>query len=66
MSVGSVTITETRKEVLDFTQPYYFTPAQMATTEGTGIETFEDFSGQDGLRRLRARRTSTGWRARSR
>ena len=46
MSVGSVTITETRKEVLDFTQPYYFTPAQMATTDGTGIETLEDFSGK--------------------
>ena len=45
MSVGSVTITETRQEVLDFTQPYYFTPAQMATTEGTGIEAIEDFSG---------------------
>ena len=45
MSVGSVTITETRQEVLDFTQPYYFTPAQMATTEGTGIESLEDFTG---------------------
>ena len=45
MSVGSVTITETRLEVLDFTQPYYFTPAQFATTEGTGIESIEDFSG---------------------
>ena len=30
MSVGSVTVTEARMEVLDFTQPYYFTPAQMA------------------------------------
>jgi ABC-type amino acid transport substrate-binding protein len=30
MSVGSVTVTEDRTEVLDFTQPYYFTPAQMA------------------------------------
>jgi ABC-type amino acid transport substrate-binding protein len=29
MSVGSVTVTEERAEVLDFTQPYYFTPAQM-------------------------------------
>lgn len=29
VSVGSVTITEERMEVLDFTQPYYFTPAQM-------------------------------------
>jgi len=45
MSVGSVTITETRQEVLDFTEPYYFTPAQFATTEGTDIETVEDFSG---------------------
>ena len=45
VSVGSVTITEARKEVLDFTQPYYFTPAQMATTEGTDIAAIEDFSG---------------------
>jgi ABC-type amino acid transport substrate-binding protein len=30
MSVGSVTVTEERREVLDFTQPYYFTPAQMS------------------------------------
>jgi ABC-type amino acid transport substrate-binding protein len=29
MSVGSVTVTEDRTEVLDFTQPYYYTPAQM-------------------------------------
>jgi polar amino acid transport system substrate-binding protein len=45
MSVGSVTITETRMDVLDFTEPYYFTPAQLATTEGTEIESVEDFSG---------------------
>ena len=45
VSVGSVTITEDRKTVLDFTQPYYFTPAQMATTEGTDIAAIEDFSG---------------------
>lgn len=44
MSVGSVTVTEARREVLDFTQPYYYTPAQMATTEGTGIESVEDFA----------------------
>ena len=30
MSVGSVTITAERTAILDFTQPYYFTPAQMA------------------------------------
>lgn len=45
VSVGSVTITENRKEVLDFTQPYYYTPAQMATTEGTDIASIEDFAG---------------------
>ncbi|MGH2429005.1 MAG: transporter substrate-binding domain-containing protein [Candidatus Limnocylindria bacterium] len=45
VSVGSVTITEDRMEVLDFTQPYYYTPAQMATTEGTDIASVEDFAG---------------------
>lgn len=30
VSVGSVTVTEERRSVLDFTRPYYFTPAQMA------------------------------------
>ena len=30
MSVGSVTVTEERREVLDFTRPYYFTPAQLS------------------------------------
>jgi ABC-type amino acid transport substrate-binding protein len=29
-AVGSVTVTDERHEVLDFTRPYYFTPAQMA------------------------------------
>lgn len=45
MSVGSVTITPEREEILDFTQPYYFTPAQMTTTEGTGIDSLGAFSG---------------------
>lgn len=45
MSVGSVTITPEREEVLDFTQPYYFVPAAIATTEGTDISTLEDFAG---------------------
>ena len=30
MSVGSVTVTTERMEVLDFTQAYYYTPAQLA------------------------------------
>jgi len=46
MAVGSVTITEERKEILDFTVPYYFTPAQMATFESSDIQTIEDFAGK--------------------
>jgi len=30
VSVGSVTVTEERRSVLDFTRPYYFTPAQIS------------------------------------
>jgi polar amino acid transport system substrate-binding protein len=37
ISVGSMTITTPRKEVLDFTQPYYYTPASLAVAESTGI-----------------------------
>ncbi len=45
MSVGSVTVLPSREDDLDFTQAYYYTPAQMATTDGTGIETIDDFAG---------------------
>lgn len=38
VSVGSVTVTEERREVLDFTQPYYFTPAQMAAFDPSAAE----------------------------
>jgi len=40
-SVGSMTITSAREEVLDFTQPYYYTPAQMAASTHSGITTLE-------------------------
>lgn len=46
MSVGSMTITEDRKGIIDFTQPYYYTPAQMATYSGSGISTLEDLAGE--------------------
>jgi polar amino acid transport system substrate-binding protein len=46
MSVGSVTVTEERAEVLDFTQPYYFTPAQMTALEESDIESLDDLAGQ--------------------
>jgi polar amino acid transport system substrate-binding protein len=46
MAVGSVTVTDTRKEVLDFTVPYYFTPAQMATFTDSSIQSIADFAGK--------------------
>lgn len=45
ISVGSVTITEERRSVLDFTQAYYFTPAQMAAQADSDIESLDDFAG---------------------
>ena len=45
-SVGSMTITSARQEALDFTQPYYFTPAQMAAHADAGVATLEDLAGK--------------------
>jgi polar amino acid transport system substrate-binding protein len=45
-SVGSMTITSAREEVLDFTQPYYFTPAQMAAHTDVGAESLDDLAGK--------------------
>ena len=46
MSVGSVTITEERRSVLDFTQAYYFTPAQLSAQADSDIESVDDFAGE--------------------
>lgn len=47
MSVGSMTITTARQEVLDFADPaYYFTPAQFAAAIGSGIDSLDDLAGQ--------------------
>lgn len=47
MSVGSMTVTTVRQEVLDFASPaYYFTPAQFAAADGSGIENLEGINGQ--------------------
>ena len=46
MSVGSMTITTPRAEVLYFSSGYYFTPAQFAASAGSGIETVDDIAGQ--------------------
>jgi polar amino acid transport system substrate-binding protein len=37
VSVGSMTITAERVKVLDFSPPYYYTPAQMAASKKSGI-----------------------------
>ncbi len=46
VSVDQSTITEGRKGVLDFTEPYYFTPAQLAASTESGITTIDGFANQ--------------------
>ena len=47
ISVGSMTITPERAEVLDFTPAYYYTPASFAVhKDNTTITTAEDLSGK--------------------
>ncbi len=45
-SVGSMTITSKRQEALDFTQPYYYTPAQMAAHKDAAVATLDDLAGK--------------------
>ncbi len=45
ISVGSMTITADRKAILDFTDPYYYTPAQMASNDDS-IQAVADFANQ--------------------
>ena len=47
VSIGSMTVTTARQEVLDFVDPpYYFTPAQFAAADGSGIDALENINGQ--------------------
>jgi polar amino acid transport system substrate-binding protein len=46
MSVGSMTITSARQKVLDFSPPYYYTPAQLAASAASGITTFDGLGGK--------------------
>ena len=46
MSVGSMTVTAERTEVLDFTPAYYFTPSSIAVPEGSDIATVDDLNGK--------------------
>jgi polar amino acid transport system substrate-binding protein len=45
VSVGSMTVTAERAEVLNFTAPYYYTPAGLAVQAGSDIATLDDLSG---------------------
>ncbi|MGH2631064.1 MAG: transporter substrate-binding domain-containing protein [Actinomycetota bacterium] len=46
MSVGSMTVTKERAEVLDFAPAYYFTPASIAVPEGSDITSVDQLSGK--------------------
>jgi polar amino acid transport system substrate-binding protein len=46
MSVGSMTVTPERKKVVDFSPPYYYTPAQMAASKASGITTIDGMAGK--------------------
>jgi polar amino acid transport system substrate-binding protein len=45
-SVGSMTITTDRQKVLDFSDPYYYTPAQMTASTASGITTLAGLAGK--------------------
>ena len=45
-SVGSMTITTPRQEVLAFSDPYYFTPAQLAVLPDSGITSLDELAGK--------------------
>jgi len=46
VSVGSMTITADRQKVLDFSPPYYYTPAQMTASKASGITTIDGLAGK--------------------
>ncbi len=46
ISVGSMTITTDRQKILDFSVPYYYTPAVIAVKADSGITSLADLSGK--------------------
>ncbi len=46
MSVGSMTITTDRLKVLDFSTPYYYTPAVVAVLADSAFTSIDDLAGQ--------------------
>jgi polar amino acid transport system substrate-binding protein len=46
VSVGSMTITTERQKILNFSVPYYYTPAVIAVGKDSGITSFDQLSGK--------------------
>jgi polar amino acid transport system substrate-binding protein len=46
VSVGSMTITTARQQILNFSVPYYYTPAMIAVRADAGISSMADLEGQ--------------------
>jgi polar amino acid transport system substrate-binding protein len=46
ISVGSMTITTARQQILDFSVPYYYTPAVIAVRADSGLTSLADLEGQ--------------------
>ncbi|MBP6178989.1 MAG: transporter substrate-binding domain-containing protein [Anaerolineales bacterium] len=46
VSVGSMTVTTDRQKILDFSVPYYYTPAVVAVAADSGITSVEGLAGQ--------------------
>jgi polar amino acid transport system substrate-binding protein len=46
VSVGSMTITTARQKILDFSVPYYYTPATVAVRADSGLNSLADLDGQ--------------------
>jgi polar amino acid transport system substrate-binding protein len=47
LSIGSMTITDARSKVVDFSTPYYYTPAQFGVHKtNTTIKVLDDFAGK--------------------
>lgn len=45
VSIGSMTVTTARQQVLDFVTPYYYAPAQFAAAADSGITEWADLDG---------------------
>jgi polar amino acid transport system substrate-binding protein len=46
VSVGSMTITTDRQKILDFSVPYYYTPAAVAVQKDSGITSLDQLAGK--------------------